>query len=115
MDRDAVIRVNWNDDETIAAIPELLRRDQPIEITLPADYNHALFRALHPDAPASEPEEIDIHAGPELLADITRVRGLEKLTSLTEPLTAAHASLHLLSPPMLVIEPPPSIRREDAQ
>jgi hypothetical protein len=107
MDREAVVRLNWNDDETIAAIPDLLMHAQKIEITLPADYNHALFRALHPHAPASEPEELDIHAGPELLADIASVRGLEKLTALAQPLTAAHASLRLLSPPMLVIEPPP--------
>lgn len=106
MDREAVIRLNWKDDETIAAIPELLMHAQQIEITLPADYNHALFRALHPDASASEPEELDTHAGPEVLADIASVRGLEKLTGLIEPLAAAHASLHVLSPPTLVIELP---------
>lgn len=106
MDREAVIRLNWNDDETIAAIPDLMMHAQQIEITLPADYNHALFRALHPDAPASEPEELDIHGGPEVLADIAGVRGLEKLTGLAEPLAAAHASLHVLSPPMLVIDLP---------
>ena len=106
MDREAVIRLNWNDDETIAAIPDLLMHAHQVEITLPADYNHALFRALHPDAPASEPEVLDIHAGPEVLADIAHVRGLEKLTGLAEPLAAAHASLHVLSPPMLVIELP---------
>lgn len=106
MDREPLVRLMWHGYETIEVIPELLNQAEKIEIQLPADYNHALFRALHPDSPAAEVEDIDISGGPELLNDIATVSGLEAFSVLIQELTAVHASVRILSPPKLVISIP---------
>jgi hypothetical protein len=98
--------LTWNERETIAAVASLLEQAEKIEITLPADYNHALFRTLNPEAPDSALEELDVRSGPGLLTDIAGVRGLERLAALTGILEDAHASVQLLSPPTLVIHVP---------
>ncbi|MFN2329852.1 MAG: hypothetical protein ABR612_13125 [Chromatocurvus sp.] len=103
-DKEPLIRLVWNGAATTAEIAELLDLAEQIEITLPANYNHALFRTLHPDAPVSALEDLDTRAGPELLADIATVRGLENLAALTDTLIDAQATLHLLSPPTLLID-----------
>lgn len=104
MDKEPLIRLTWNGAATTAAIPDLLDLAEQIEITLPANYNHALFRALNPDAPVSALEDLDTRAGPELLADIATVRGPENLAVLTDALIDAQATLHLVSPPTLLID-----------
>jgi hypothetical protein len=106
MKKEPLIRLTWRGHETIALIPRLLDQTEQVEIALPADYNHALFHALNPDAPPSAPEDIDASGGPELLADIARIRGLEELATLTGVLSKVQASVRLVSPPTLVIDIP---------
>lgn len=89
---------------TTAAISDLLDLAGQIEITLPANYSHTLFRALNPDAPVSALEDLDTRAGSELLADIATVRGLENLAVLSDALIDAQATLHLVCPPTLLID-----------
>jgi hypothetical protein len=104
VDKQPLISLTWNGRDTAAVIPELIGLAEKIEIILPASYNHALFRALNPDAPDSALEDIDTRAGPELLAHIAAVHGLEDLAALTDVLVDARATLRLVSPPTLVIE-----------
>jgi hypothetical protein len=87
--------------------PPLLMHARQIEIALPADYNHALFRALNPGAPPAIVENTDVSGGAELLEPIAAVHGLEALAPLARALRASHASLHVVSPPKLVITVPP--------
>lgn len=106
------LRLIWHERATVAEIRQQLHRAQQIEITLPADYNHALFRALNPSAPAGAVERLDTRGGPELLAQIATVPGLEALAGLTGMLDAAGAALHILSPPTLVIDLPTAHRAQ---
>ena len=106
MEREPLIRLTWHGPRTVEAIPPLLIEAAQIEITLPVNYNHALFRALNPDADEAAVEQIDARAGPELLNDIATVGGLEALAELSAPLRAARASVELSTPPTLVIKLP---------
>lgn len=103
MEKEPLIKLPWHGHETIEAIPPLLDQAQKLEITLPSNYNHALFSVLHTDEPPARLENIDASGGPELLADIATVSGLEEFASLTEALRAANARVHVLSPATIFI------------
>jgi len=106
MDKEPLIRLTWHGHETVSLIPGLLNEFEQIEISLPLEYNHALFETLHPDARAADLENIDAHGGPELLARIATVSGLEELENLTGLLNNARASVRIISPPTLLISFP---------
>lgn len=103
MDKEPLIKLTWHGEATVENIAALLNQADRIQIALPAEYNHALFRVLHPDAEDAAVESIDINAGPEILNAVAKIRGLESLASLTTILNRAKASVTLLSPPTLVI------------
>ena len=103
MDKEPLIKLTWQGDATVDRIPALLDQADRIQIALPAEYNHALFRTLHPNASDAAVESIDINAGPEILDAVAKVGGLESLANLTAILTRAHASVTLRSPPTIVI------------
>jgi len=48
----------------------------------------------------------------QLLAEIASVKGLEEMSSLIEPLTAAGAKVQVLSPPRIVITLPASAEKQ---
>lgn len=106
MEKEPLIELPWHGHETIESIPALLDQAEQIKITLPENYNHALYRALHPEAPWVQLEEIDVSGGPELLADIATVSGLEELIALSGALTVAQAKVQVISPPTVVITLP---------
>ncbi|SEO56122.1 hypothetical protein [Nitrosovibrio sp. Nv6] len=106
MEKDPLIKLTWRGHETIESIPALLDHAQKLEITLPSNYNHSLFSALHRDEPAAQLEEIDASGGPELLARIATVSGLEEFAALTRPLAAARATVQVESPPKVMITLP---------
>lgn len=106
MEKEPLIKLTWHGHETVAVIPKLLEEAEKIEIILPFDYNHALFRALHPDARAADFEDIDTQGGPELLSQMATVSGLEGLEELIEVLSGVHASVRVISPPTLLITVP---------
>ena len=64
------------------------------------------------DAPGRV-ENIRASGSPQLLADITSVKGLEELSSLIEPLTAAGAKVQVLSPPRIVITLPADAKKQE--
>ncbi|MCC6207574.1 MAG: hypothetical protein IT488_05440 [Gammaproteobacteria bacterium] len=105
MEKSPVVRLLWQGNETIASIPKFLTEANRIEITLPANYNHALFRVLNPDAADATPERMNLSGEPELLTVMAKVRGLEGLATLINTLRNARASVQILSPPKLVIIP----------
>lgn len=111
MEKEPLIKLPWHGHETIEAVPSLLDQAQRIEITLPANYNHALFRVLHPDEPPAQLEEIDASGGPELLADIATVTGLEEFSALIAALTASRATVQVASPPKVLITLPAASRK----
>ena len=103
MEKEPLIKLPWRGRETIESVPPLLEGAQRIEITLPSNYNHALFETLHPGEPPAQLEEIEAAGGPEMLAHIAAVSGLEEFSLLTEPLTAACARVQVSSPAKVFI------------
>ncbi len=77
MQREPILRLAWRGEETLRLVPSLLEHADEIEITLPASFNHALFCALRPDAPAGALEQLDVDGRPEMLAAFAKVKGLE--------------------------------------
>ncbi|WP_151898891.1 hypothetical protein [Nitrosospira lacus] len=106
MEKEPAIRLTWHGHETVESIPALLDQAGQIEVILPLNYNHTLFHRLHPHAPAAELEDIDVSGGPELLARIATINGLEKLDALVGMLTTARAVVRIVSPPKVVIKLP---------
>lgn len=106
MDKEPLIRLTWHGHETVSLVPGLLNEFEQIEISLPLEYNHALFETFHPDARVADLENIDAHGGPELFSRIATVSGLEELENLTGVLNNAQASVHIISPPTLLISLP---------
>ena len=106
MEKEPLMKLTWRGRETVEALPPLLDHAEQIEIDLPAGYNHSLFRLLRPDAPPVQLEETDVSGGPQLLASIASIKGLEELSKLIEPLTAARAAVRVSSPPKIVITLP---------
>ena len=111
--KEPLISLPWHGHETIESIPALLDDALQIEITLPVNYNHSLFSLLHGDDAPGRVENIRASGSPQLLADITSVKGLEELSSLIEPLTAAGAKVQVLSPPRIVITLPADAKKQE--
>ncbi|MEO6430809.1 MAG: hypothetical protein ABIO50_03520 [Nitrosospira sp.] len=105
MEKEPLIKLTWRGHETIESIPPLLDDARQIEIILPANYNHSLFCALHPDEPPAQLEEIDASGGPELFAVIATVKGLEEFIALARALATARIEVQVVSPPSVMIRP----------
>ena len=105
MEKEPLIKLTWRGHETIESIPPLLGDARQIEIILPANYNHSLFCALHPDEPPAQLEEINASGGPELLAAIATVKGLEEFIALAKALSTAHIEVQVVSPPSVILKP----------
>lgn len=103
MEKEPLIKLTWRGRETIESIPSLLEQAQRIEISLPSNYNHALFETLHSGEPPAQLEDIEASGGPELLSRIAAVSGLEEFNSLTTPLAAANAKIRVLSPAKIFV------------
>jgi hypothetical protein len=103
MEKEPLIKLPWRGHETIESIPALLSKAQRIEITLPPNYNHALFSVLHSHEPPAQLEDINASGGPELMATIASVSGLEEFTALTPVLAEANAGVQVLSPAKIFI------------
>lgn len=93
----------WRGRETVDAVLASLTPPARIEIVLPANYNHAVFVQLHPEADVAQPEELDLEGDGTLLREIARVRGLEDLADLVGPLSTLNAVVGILSPPRILI------------
>jgi hypothetical protein len=111
--KEPLISLPWHGHETIKSIPALLDDALQIEITLPSNYNHSLFSLLHGDNAPGAVEEIRARGGPQLLAKIATVKGLEEMSSLIEPLTAAGAKVQILSPPRILITLPAEAKKQE--
>lgn len=93
----------WRGRQTVDDILDRLAPPTRLEITLPENYNHALFAALNPEANVAQAEALNIEGDVMLLRKVARLRGLEDLAALIEPLSGLAATVTVLSPPRIVI------------
>lgn len=106
MRREPVTRIQWKGRESVPVVSQLLEYTEQIELQLAPEYNHALFEKLHPEAPRAVVEQVDRTGGAELLNTVSEIRGLEDMALLVDTLAAEDVSLHIISPPAVIIEVP---------
>lgn len=106
IDREPLIRLAWHDQETVGSIPRLIGLAERIEISLPENYNHAMFRALHPDTTTARLEQFDVSGGLDLLHILGGINGLESLNGLAEALEGTRTMIRVVSPPTLIFTLP---------
>jgi len=95
MSQQPAITILWRGRETVSEVLNCLRPAADIELHLAEEYHHALFRALHPNAPLGQPEELDAAGGPELLQQLGHISGLQGIETLIMPLRRANARVHI--------------------
>lgn len=100
------IRLNWEGVETIKAVAPLLARPCCIELTLAANYHHAIYRQFHPDAPPAQLEVLQEQGGGELLAKFAAIEGLQALAQLADAVTEANGTVKIGQPALVTIEIP---------
>jgi len=92
---------------SIAAARKAMRAGSRVDIELPLETHHALYRHLNPDASGGPDEEIDADDGAELLERIATVAGLGELGTLAPALKAGGYRVELSGPdPVLSLLPP---------
>jgi hypothetical protein len=106
MTQEFLIRLNWEGSETIEAIKPMLHQPCRIEVTLAANYHHALFRHFHPAAPAAQFEVLDEQGGAELLTTLAEIEGLQLFAELGDAVVKSQATVHVTGPAMVIIEVP---------
>ena len=104
IDPHEVQRLLWEGDETIEDASHSLRQGRAVRLELPSSYHHSLFAHLHPHCPPGSQEQVEQQGGPELLARIARIQGLEGLRKLEE--VVQKATVRVESPaPVVLIRP----------
>jgi hypothetical protein len=103
MDKEPLIELPWRGRETIANTPKLLDKARQVKITLPDNYNHSLFSVFHPGAQPGNTEVVDVSGGPELLAAVASIKGLEGIAQLADELPTEELSVRVVSPPAIVM------------
>lgn len=98
-------RIQWNDPEAAAHAAGVVRQGQAVELDLPADFHHALFRHLHPGDGAGS-ELVDRDGGAELLREVATIRALRELEELAAAAAETKARVQIQSPaPQIRITP----------
>jgi len=98
MTADSLIIIHWHGKESISDVTQLINEHQNIELSLPADFHHACYGHLYPDTDSGLSEFIDIENGVEILSKISKISGLEELSSLIEPIQKTGAIVLMKSP-----------------
>src|SRR3569623_1436249 len=100
------IRLTWEGIETITAIEAALGQPSSIELTMAANYHHALIRQFLPDAPPGQLEILDEKGGGELLSRFAASEGLQALADLSGMVSAANGTVTVTRPALVTIEIP---------
>ncbi|HEX6319490.1 MAG TPA: hypothetical protein VFZ84_11485 [Burkholderiales bacterium] len=102
-----IVNLRWEGLPSVKAARGAMRNGDRVDIDLPLETHHALFRHLNPDAPRGSDEEIDASDGVELLARIATVAGLEEMARLGPAVRRSRYGVQLTGPePRLILVPP---------
>lgn len=100
------LKLIWRGAETVDAVRQAIDADRHVEITLPANFHHALYKHLHPREPGAGAETLNMSGGAELLEAMASLTGLEELAKLVRPLQRRRYRTHLGDPAFLTLAPP---------
>jgi hypothetical protein len=99
--------ITWKGQESIQPILETLRQNGSVMFHFPESYHHTLFVQMYPEASPGQVETVDIESGVDLLARISKIKSLEHVADLIEPLQAMGCTVKLTSPtPTVLIKSP---------
>lgn len=102
-----IVRLNWDGAPSIKAARSAMRNGDRVDIELPLETHHALYRHLHPEAPRGPDEAIDASDSVELLARVATVAGLEELAQLGPAVRRGRYRVQVTGPePRLSLLPP---------
>lgn len=103
MNEESGIPMTWKGRESIQSILKRLRQNGSVMFHLPESYHHALFVHMYPEAPPGQAETVDKESGVDLLARISKIKSLEHIADLIEPVQAMGCTVKLTSPPPIVL------------
>jgi hypothetical protein len=102
-----IVSLCWDGAPSVKAARSAMRNGDRVDIDLPLETHHALYRHVHPEAPRGPDEEIDASDSVELLARVATVAGLEELAQLEPAVRRARYRVQLTGPePRLSLLPP---------
>lgn len=111
MKTNSIVKIDWKGRKTAAAARTAIDRRLNVELSLPANYHHALSAKLYPTSEPAQPPIIDVTGGAELLFEIARINGLIEIGGLAQAAAEAGARVQILSPsPKVAITFPTSDR-----
>lgn len=96
------MEIEWQGESTVPEVAGGLKMCDRIELSLPNNFNHALFAHFYPNAVPGV-EELNIHGGAEVLRRAAEVDGLEDLQALVDLVVDEQAHVRIISPPRIII------------
>ncbi len=106
MSDEHTLKLIWRGAETQVDSSAAIDKGRQVEITLPANFHHALYVRLHPQEAATGVERLDETGGAELVHAMAGVAGLEDLDRLVAPLQRRGYRVRLADPAVLTLTPP---------
>lgn len=107
MNEESGITMTWKGQESIRPILETLRQNGSVMFHFPESYHHTLFVHMYPEAAPGQVETVDMESGVDLLARIAKIKSLEHIAGLIEPVQAMGCTVKLTSPtPTVLIKSP---------
>ncbi len=102
---ETLVNLEWHGRATVDVARAAVADHRDIELQLPAGFHHAvLVHFQSHDASPKREQTIDVAGGPELLAEIATIHGLDALSELQDPVLREHAQVRIVSPsPKIVI------------
>jgi hypothetical protein len=99
--------MTWKGQESIQPILETLRQNGSVMFHFPESYHHTLFVHMYPEQQPGQAETIDMESSVALLARIAKIKSLEHIAGLIEPVQAMGCTVKLTSPtPTVLIKSP---------
>jgi hypothetical protein len=101
---ETVVNLMWHGRATVDVARAAVNDHRDVELQLPAGFHHAVLVHFQTNATPPPAQSIDVVGGPELLAEIAAIHGLDALGELTDPVQREHARVRVVSPtPKIVI------------
>jgi len=102
---ETVVNLVWHGRATVDIARAAVSDHRDVELQLPAGFHHAVLVHFQSRDAAPQPQQtIDVAGGPELLAEVASIHGLDALGELRDPVRREHANVRIVSPsPKIVI------------
>lgn len=102
---DSKVTLVWTGAGSVAEVVSALGKANEIRLELPRSLHHTLVMHMNPKAGAAPVERLELRGGADLLSQLAAINGLGPLTDLVAAVTAAQATVTVVSPaPSIIIK-----------